>query len=335
MKVWKILMISLLILTTSPLQAKRKSKKRGEPRISFQNSSYDFGKVWRGDRVRQRFTFKNEGNGHLKLKKTEIPCACVVSSMPDEVAPGREGYVELEFVSNNFIGPVERSARFTTNDMARPEVEFTFKAHVIAEFVADPPLVDFGVVRSLQTAKRSFSVKNTTENFEFDVKNLHYDKDIFVVDYRRQSNILVFDVSLKKLPEGAFLREKIIIENNSTHLPKLEVLALAQVPGPITHEPSYLDFGVVKKSSETLRTLSLTSEKPFTAEFLSTELTIHGKLMDKPLSFLETTVKSPQQIELKLRNHSEIMGSVHGRILFTTDHQTQKEVNIDFFAFFE
>src|SRR6476619_1745054 len=71
----------------------------GTPKIQFDQTVYDFGKTSQVERVTGTFTFKNAGDGVLKINKPTTSCGCTVASLKSDVLqPGEKG--ELTFTLN-------------------------------------------------------------------------------------------------------------------------------------------------------------------------------------------------------------------------------------------
>src|SRR6187431_496760 len=71
----------------------------GTPKIQFDQTVYDFGTTSLVDRVSGTFTFKNVGDGTLKINKPTTSCGCTVAGVkPDVLQPGEKG--ELAFSLN-------------------------------------------------------------------------------------------------------------------------------------------------------------------------------------------------------------------------------------------
>lgn len=71
-----------------------------EPKFSFNETNWDFGKITEGDRVEHTFKFKNVGEADLIISNCSASCGCTIPDWPKEpIAPGETGVIKVEFNS--------------------------------------------------------------------------------------------------------------------------------------------------------------------------------------------------------------------------------------------
>ncbi len=229
----KIMIFPLCFFFGEAALAKKKSKSRDDARVIFQKTSHDFGQVVRGQRLSFQFPFKNEGSSSLKFLRVERSCPCLsIQENKKSYASQQEGHLLVELATATFLGVHEKTFKVYTNDLARPEIEFSVKADIVPEFLADPPVVDFGRVTLEQTPQDRHFVIRGQKSYLFQVKELMYDRSLFDIDYHQSvedPSQWIFKVTLKKLEKEKFLKEKLVLLTNSTNLPQLEVYILAQL----------------------------------------------------------------------------------------------------------
>jgi hypothetical protein len=100
----------------------------GTPKIQFEKTIFDFGKVEQVETVSGAFKFKNVGDGVLKVEPPKPSCGCTIAGLkPDTLKPGESG--ELAFTLN--LGRaktlMEKHISVTSNDPESPEVSLTIK----------------------------------------------------------------------------------------------------------------------------------------------------------------------------------------------------------------
>lgn len=96
--------------------------------VDFAKEEYDYGKVNSGEKVTYKFKFTNTGAEALELTNVKASCGCTTPSYSTApVAPGEEGYIDVEFdttgkrgiqsktitVTGNFDGDIQRILRIT------------------------------------------------------------------------------------------------------------------------------------------------------------------------------------------------------------------------------
>jgi hypothetical protein len=96
--------------TTPPVPSGPKTK------ISFGESTYDFGTVSEGDKVEHTYKFKNTGNEPLIISNAQGSCGCTVPQWPKEpIAPGKSGEIKVAFDSKGKAGKQSKTVTITAN----------------------------------------------------------------------------------------------------------------------------------------------------------------------------------------------------------------------------
>lgn len=99
--------------------------------ISFEEVSFDFGKIKEGDIVKHKFKFTNTGTNDLILENVKPSCGCTALDWPkDPIAPGKTGEIEAQFNSTGKSGVQTKYITITLNSAERLE-RITFTGEVI------------------------------------------------------------------------------------------------------------------------------------------------------------------------------------------------------------
>ena len=70
--------------------------------IQFDETTYDYGTVKDGDKVKHIYKFENTGKTPLIISDAKGSCGCTVPDWPREpIAPGKTGEIKVEFDSKN------------------------------------------------------------------------------------------------------------------------------------------------------------------------------------------------------------------------------------------
>ena len=117
-------------LINNPSSANDKQNNDEQPKIVFETTEHDFGKVIDGEIVSYSFEFTNKGNGDLIITSVDADCGCTVAEYPEKpVKPGEKGYVDLQFDSKHRQGFNHKTATVLTNAVPN-KVELELKAKV-------------------------------------------------------------------------------------------------------------------------------------------------------------------------------------------------------------
>jgi len=96
--------------------ATAKNKAYEVPRIKFEETVYDFGRIIQGEKVAYDFHFVNSGKSELVITKVKSSCGCTVSKYPREaIFPGEKGKIEVVFDSKGKRGFQNKSITILAN----------------------------------------------------------------------------------------------------------------------------------------------------------------------------------------------------------------------------
>ncbi len=66
-----------------------------KPEIFFENPDFNFGKVYKGNKVEHVFKLENKGNDTLEIKKVKPSCGCTAAVLSNNtILPGNTGEVK-------------------------------------------------------------------------------------------------------------------------------------------------------------------------------------------------------------------------------------------------
>ncbi len=115
----KTLTISARISQDFSNLTKKELKKA--PKIVFDNTSYNFGKVKSGTMVSYRFHFKNEGKKPLTILKIKTSCGCTTTKLAQRsFKKNKKGYIEVNFNSSGRKGRQHKTIKVISNDPKNP-----------------------------------------------------------------------------------------------------------------------------------------------------------------------------------------------------------------------
>ncbi|RZK82031.1 MAG: DUF1573 domain-containing protein [Pedobacter sp.] len=90
--------------------------------IVFENDTYNFGKIKKGEIVTYTFKFKNSGQQPLIIKDAIATCGCTVPEIPKEpIKPGENGELKVVFNSTGKpAGTQDKAVTVTSNAINNP-----------------------------------------------------------------------------------------------------------------------------------------------------------------------------------------------------------------------
>ena len=115
-----ILFFSLLVLFScnSPEEETEKSpaNDQGNPKIAFDKTEHDFGRVKQGEKVGWFFTYKNVGDSDLIIKRASASCGCTVPEYNKKpLPPGEEASLKVIYDSSGRLGMEVKTITLQSN----------------------------------------------------------------------------------------------------------------------------------------------------------------------------------------------------------------------------
>ena len=141
------------------------------PKVSVQQSDYDFGEAIQNDIVNHSFVLTNNGGDVLKILDVKASCGCTaVKPDKNELKPGESTQIKASFNTKGRKGPQTKTITVKTNDPDNPVVTFKLSGNVIVKEVKDNtsgaliyfPEVehDFGKVKEGDVVNYEFKFQN-------------------------------------------------------------------------------------------------------------------------------------------------------------------------------
>jgi hypothetical protein len=307
--------------------------------LKFDSLVHDFGDVYRGQTVVHRFVFTNAGQGPIVVQGVHAACGCTAVEVDKgkKYLPGESGFIEVKLDTTAFLGSMVKTVTVLSNEKLLPDRILTVRAMVKTDLMADPPLLDFGDVHSREGAKKSVKI-NAIPPFPLKVSGLIYNQDLFAAQLVPAGPNYLLQLSLKPGVAPSFLRESIVLKTNSKFLPEMVIPIRATVKGNIEFAPHYIEFGAIEPKEQVRRSLSLKGLTDFNITGSRIEMIINGQKIDQSDKYLTITTlnheKDKKLVSVSLKNELGIAGSVHGKLYLLTSDKDQKDLAVDFYAFF-
>jgi len=86
------------------------------PKITFKQTTHDFGRIIQGEKIAVNYYFENTGKSDLVINKVSTSCGCTVGNYPKKpIKPGKKGKIEVVFDSKGKKGYQNKSATVLAN----------------------------------------------------------------------------------------------------------------------------------------------------------------------------------------------------------------------------
>ncbi|MCB9234971.1 MAG: DUF1573 domain-containing protein [Bacteroidia bacterium] len=104
------------------------------PKIEFDVTSVDGGKIIEGEKFVYDFKFRNTGKSPLEINSAKASCGCTATAPKDEkVEPGQESYITATFDSHGRLGKQSKTVTVKSNDLNKPNVTLKFTVEVVKD----------------------------------------------------------------------------------------------------------------------------------------------------------------------------------------------------------
>jgi hypothetical protein len=130
------------------------------PRVFVEDgTTFDFGVMARNERRSHVFRVRNQGTADLSLAFIDKSCQCTdVTLSRLTVPPGEISEITLTWQPSSFNPEFQQTARFTTNDPSRIELDLTVKGLVAEMVQVSPRGLTFGEITLGQAREQTFTV---------------------------------------------------------------------------------------------------------------------------------------------------------------------------------
>jgi hypothetical protein len=154
------------------------------PKVKFKETTWNFGKVKQGELLTHEFVFVNEGDGTLVIKKVSTTCGCTgVLLSDDEIAPGKQGKIEVKFDTRGYGGQVSKLIFVESNDPAGPRQQLEVAADITIppspKIEINPYNYDTGLLVEGEEVKANLAIINKGE-LELKVELNHRSAAFFI-----------------------------------------------------------------------------------------------------------------------------------------------------------
>ncbi|MGR3293067.1 MAG: DUF1573 domain-containing protein [Candidatus Scalindua sp.] len=298
-----------------------------KPELFFENPDFDFGKIYKGDKVEHVYKFENRGKATLVIKKVKPSCGCTAAILSNNtILPGETGEVKATFNSRSYGGKIKKTISVLSNDPNSPNHKLTISGEVIEEISFKPKNINFGSFRadnqSVNTVK--VSVKSQS-GADFKISKTTSSKPFVEIatteDHKGEYTIVA---TLKDHHKIGRFSGKIFLETNSTKQPKASIIFYGVVEGDITINQRRIYYGTVPEGKEITKKLFVKINES------------HIKILTSKISpdYLSVSIDERYEqrnphclIETKLHKDAPV-GKIDGLLELTTNSKDQPVINI-------
>lgn len=322
-------LLSLLLSSVAPSQPTPTPTPTPAPRVEFEETTYDVGPVWEGDKAEHIFKFKNTGASTLVIKKVSTSCGCTAALVSNKnIEPGEAGEIKTEFNTRRYHGQQSKNIFVSTNDPLNSSIQLQLKTEVKTVARFSPRSIFFRDVTRGESPSQV--IKLVSQDEPFKLTGVTASPVFFQARVQGEpgesgegKNPISIEVSLS--PDTPIGQHKGTLTVGTDHprMLQLQTDLTAQVEGQVKYSPRML---LINRSDK--------EEKPEKKIVLSKkggdDLVIRAVTTNLPqLEVQLTAIKPSREYEVTVRiKEGETEGKHKGFITIETDEEDQKEIKI-------
>ncbi|MGA2657941.1 MAG: DUF1573 domain-containing protein [Verrucomicrobiota bacterium] len=216
------------------------------PKIQFDATVYDFGKVMSGEQVKHTFYFTNTGCQDLILNNVQAACGCtVVGDWARQVKPGDSGHIPVAFNTSNYSYPVTKVIQVICNDRSQSGGAFPLQLKgVVWKPINVIPAAASLLLRSdAPYASATVRITNSLEQLLVlsapESSNPLFGAELRTNTFGREYQVIISNTAA--LPPGN-LQGHISLKTSVTNIPVIDITAWANSQPPLSVVPMRIDL---------------------------------------------------------------------------------------------
>jgi hypothetical protein len=306
------------------------------PKIAFEKSVYDFGRISQPQSVNGVFAFQNTGDAPLILEKPTTSCGCAVASVePESVPPGQKGEIRFTLDMPSVRSVLNKHIIVTSNDPKNPRIELTIKAEYVPVFEINPILVHVKL-RQDQTTNVVFRL-NRTDGKPLNLTSIRPSKPWINarLDTTEKSGATAATVRIevKAAGEPRHFSEYVRLFADGSEEPVLSAVLMGQIVGDVILTPESLSWnltdahkvGTEQWDTMMTRRLTINCSKP--GEKLQIR-NATSTFKDLKIEIVPKEKEGVYELVAKLTRAPDT--TLHGAITFETNLSSQPTVQVPF-----
>lgn len=126
----RIILLASFVLSVVIVMAQDEKTSTG-PEITFENTTYDYGEIYKGSDGSYNFEFTNTGNEPLILSKPRSSCGCTVPAWPKEpILPGETNEIKVTYNTSK-VGSFNKTVTVYSNAKNKSATILRIKGKVV------------------------------------------------------------------------------------------------------------------------------------------------------------------------------------------------------------
>ncbi len=295
------------------------------PSLSFQNPDYDFGKIFRGEKIEHIYKFKNKGKGELKINDVKTSCGCTAAIISSKIIPNNgHGEIKVTFKATSSTKKVSKYIKIFSNDPDHPTYKLTISGNVIEEVVIDPRQLNFSEFLYGNATTKSITVKSITDP-KFKISKVVSNRPDVITRLKKdkKKNEYIVEVTLKNDTKQGRINGKILIHTNSKNMKEVTVPFFGRVMGDVSVYPPRISCGVVAEKEEKTVPIFATAHNK---DVIVKQVAITPDFLDAEISEMKDKKKT-YKISVTLKDNAPV-GRFTGDLKIFTSSKNEPVIDV-------
>ena len=295
----------------------------------FDELTYDFGSVPRGQLLTHPFRVVNKTDKTVQIGNVRVSCGMCSSAraVQTTLEPGQETFILAQMYTNRFAAVKDITIYVQFNQPKFEEVRLAIRANSREDLVYNPDSLAFGKVKRGTGAEQSMTIAfyGAPTKIQAAKSESNYVQLSFK-EAKGASGDSSFQLQAKIRPDtpaGKWYTDIWVMTNNPT-MPKLRVPLTVEVEAALSVSPNAVSLGEIKAGGETDRKVIIRGAKPFRITSISGTdgvLKVHeAKAESKTVHVLTVTIRP------------NVVGELNRTIRVQTDIKTGGDIEFQALA---
>ena len=223
------------------------------PTIFFKEPDFNFGKIYKGQKVEHVYKFENRGKNTLNIKKVKTSCGCTAAILTNHtISPAETGEIRVTYNPGSNTGNVKKSITVLNDDPEHSSYGLTIFGEIIEDVSVKPKNVDFGAIYIGKKTDKNKTISIESQSTpDFKIKKITSSKPFIDASILEEKNgKYLVNIVIKDNPGIGRFSGGIFLETNSQTQEKVNIPFFGEIVGDVTTYPKKLYFGTVIKGKE-------------------------------------------------------------------------------------
>ena len=250
-----------------------KAREGGQPKIVFEKTVYDLGKMVPNKYYDLEFVFTNKGDRELLIERTHAPCGCTVPKLDKKLyAPGETGIIKVRYLAQKSAGKVSKSVEVYSNDRTNAFVKCLLQGVVELSATVEPKMLKLSL-KAENAGMQPIIIKSTTDK-PISISSIKDVSGTMTFDFDPAAKATEFKLTatvdmekLKKKPNGSIIIIARTPEANQLSLsystPRMFEVSRPRIiiQGAVAEQSQEKDVWITSNYDDNLEIESITSQK--------------------------------------------------------------------------